>query len=289
MAARTSRSWFRRGRAPRLGVAARVVMSAARRRIPGLDRAVVAHDQGHSRIEADLKTALGLGLYRYGVNTPELELVRRCLSRGDTFVEGGANVGVITLVAAAAVGAAGRVLAFEPAERTRASLQRNVELNGFHWVDIRPEALAERVGQSTLFSFGGDAKGVSSFAPADPGQARAELVPLTTLDEVLFPFAGRVKLIKLDLEGAEARALAGANGLLRAQRPDLILELEDPHLSRQGSSASAVLSILASHGYRVFRILPGPGGYSLVPIEDFPAARMPVSPEVFATAKPVAL
>ena len=91
-----------------------------RRRLPGLARVAVPYDSGRSRIIADLRTALGLGLYRYGgVTAPELALLRDRLGPGDTFVDGGANVGLFTLVAAARVGPAGRVISFEPAEHTR--------------------------------------------------------------------------------------------------------------------------------------------------------------------------
>lgn len=41
-------------------------------------------------------------------------LLRKALQPGDVFVDGGANIGLVSLVAASRVGRSGRVLAFEP-------------------------------------------------------------------------------------------------------------------------------------------------------------------------------
>jgi len=271
--------WLRPAMAVRIGV------SALRRRIPGLARVVVPYDSGRSRIVADLRTALGLGLYRYGLNTPELDLVRDRLRPRDAFVDGGANVGLFTLVAAARVGPAGRVIAFEPAERARKALECNVELNGFGWIETRPEALADFSGTTTLLSFDGDASGFSSFAPPEIGNARHETVAVTTLDAVLSPrLRSEVKLVKLDLEGAEWKALLGADQLLREYGPDLILELEDSHLSRQGTSARQLVDLLEGYGYRVLRIWPVSNGYCLRPYSaKWHDEDGPMPPNVFAT------
>ena len=114
-----------------------------RRRVPSLQEAVVSYDDRRCRLTVDLTTPLGLRLYRYPYTEPEIELVRAILRPGDVFVDGGANIGLFSLVAASRVGPAGRVLAFEPASSTRAQLSRNVTLNRFDWIDVRPEALGE--------------------------------------------------------------------------------------------------------------------------------------------------
>jgi hypothetical protein len=63
-----------------------------------------------------------------------------------------------------------------------------------------------------------------------------------------------VRLIKLDLEGAETAALRGAQRLLREIGPDFLVELEPEHLARQGTSAAEVIGLFEAHGYRFFTV-----------------------------------
>jgi FkbM family methyltransferase len=262
----------------------KVAKSLVRRRLPALRRAVVAYDGGRSRIEADLGTAMGLALYRYGhvVGDSDIELVRRLLRPGDVFVDGGANIGLFSLVAARSVGPSGKVVAFEPAPATRAALRGNLELNALPWVEVRPDALGARPGTLELVTFTGDRSGLSSFNPADAAGGRKEQVRVVTLDEALGEAAVKVRLLKLDLEGAEYGALQGASGLLGRAKPDLIIELEPEHLRRQGASAEAVVALLRGQGYAFYRIEDDARHLMLVsePTPERPRAH----PNLFATA-----
>ncbi len=247
---------------------------------------MVPFDSGRSRIVADLGTSIGLILYRYGHMDPEMALLRRLLSAGDTFVDGGANVGLMTLVAAAQVGRGGKVIAFEPSSRTRHMLTRNVELNHFDWVRIQPEALDAGGGERSFTARGHDAAGLSSFAPAEATVSdTVELVHTTSLDDALGAAdCARLTLVKLDLEGAELAALRGSTRLLRDVKPDLVIEVEDAHLARQGGSAREVLALLESAGYRLFRPMwSSPGQVAIVPLASPRAASW--GPNVFATKR----
>ena len=51
------------------------------------------------------------------------------------------------------------------------------------------------------------------------------------------------------MQGAEARVLAGAAETLARFHPALIVEIDDERLRRQGSSAEALLALLAEHDY----------------------------------------
>ncbi|MGH2845282.1 MAG: FkbM family methyltransferase, partial [Thermoleophilaceae bacterium] len=238
-------------------------MSLVRRRVPALATARAGIGAG-VRVRADLGTPLGLRLYRYGFCDPEAEVLRGLLAPGDVFVDGGANVGLFTLTAAAAVGPRGRVLAFEPAEQTMALLRANVELNRFGWVELHQLGLAERSGSETLYTFGPGA-GLSSFAPAAAG--RAEEIPTATLDEMAHRHADRVRLVKLDVEGAELRALEGSRRLLESARPAFMLEVEPEHLARQGASVAAIQELFAGFDYRAFWIGRDTGGPFVSPAD----------------------
>src|SRR5215469_14253271 len=166
--------------------ALRVTKSLVRRALPPLSRPPVPYDGGRSRIHADLHTALGLLLYRMGPpSDPDIALLRLLLEPGDVFVDGGANVGLFTLVAAASVGPTGAVIAFEPVASTRAALLANVKLNGFHWVDVRADALYAERGEREIVAFGEDSAGLSSFRPESTAGGHVERVRTIALDEAL--------------------------------------------------------------------------------------------------------
>jgi FkbM family methyltransferase len=273
-------------RAAPVKTAIRVAKSLVRRAVPGLSQTVAAYDGGRSAIHADLRTPLGLGLYRYGQWDPDIGLVGRLLDRGDSFVDGGAHVGLFTLVAAARVGSEGRVLCFEPTSATRDRLARNVELNGFHNVEIVPAALSSAEGSAAFRVFDVFGSGLNHLGPVDAEGGRLETVAVTTLDTALAQRGyERVSLVKLDLEGAEHAALLGAQRTLAELRPDLLMEIEPTHLARMGASPEAIESLLTQHGYSFFRIGADVDGEALLtPITEIRQAAP--RPNVFATTRP---
>jgi hypothetical protein len=56
---------------------------------------------------------------------PELRYIESILSRGMTVVDGGANIGLYSVIAAEAVGPSGHVLSFEPSRAAFETLQRS--------------------------------------------------------------------------------------------------------------------------------------------------------------------
>jgi len=264
----------------------RVAKSLLRRAVPSLCRVTVPYDDGQSQIHADLRTPLGLGLYRYGHRDADIQLVGRLLAPGDVFVDGGAHVGLFTLVAAKRVGASGRVIAFEPAGEVRQKLLQNVELNGFAQVTVKPLALSSEPGQASFRVFELSGSGLNHLGPAADEGGRVETVEVTTLDAVLEPAErARVAVVKLDLEGAEHAALRGAAGLLASAHPELLLEIEASHLTRMGTSVEAVESLLRTHGYTFYRTgLDADGTAFVASIERLSQAAP--QPNVLATARP---
>ncbi len=91
-------------------------------------------------------------------------------------------------------------------------------------------------------------------------------VPARTLDDVIDE-AGidHVDLLKMDIEGAEGRALAGLSGALASRRVHrVLLEVHPRHLQAQGSSAERVIADLRGHGYRPWKIDHAPSVYRRV-------------------------
>jgi FkbM family methyltransferase len=235
---------------PAAKAAWRIGASLVRRRISPLSVPVV--DIGGPRVRADLAGPLGLELYRYGFCDAEARILKRLLRAGDAFVDGGANVGLFALLAAEAVGPAGRVLACEPAPGTMALLRANAAENGFATLDLHEVALADAPGSASFTVFE-EGAGLASFAPGATGGTEVE-VTVTTLDELTAPLGGSVAVVKLDIEGAEVKAIRGASRLISEAAPILLIEVEPEHLARQDASPDDLRAELAPHGYEAYAI-----------------------------------
>ncbi len=175
----------------------------------------------------------------------ELRFASRTLQPGDAAVDVGANVGLFTLVMARAVAPDGRVTAVEPHPANLARLRAHLEENGAANVDVVAAAASDAPGSITLH--GADDAAFGSTAQVLEGHAggAAHHVRATTLDG-LWEAAGcpRVRLVKVDVEGAEHRVLRGAAEMLRSCRPVLLVEVHT------GEALRALRRLLRPVGYR---------------------------------------
>jgi FkbM family methyltransferase len=149
------------------------------------------------------------------------------LSRGNVFVDIGANHGYFSMLAAAIVGDAGRVVAFEPNPAVFAQLETHVKLNGFERrITLSPIALSDAPDPAARFfvSQAVGNSGLSSLSPpaetlAAGGLSEEHTIPVCvdTFDSWLAASGlTRVDLLKMDVEGNEARTIAGMRAALSA-------------------------------------------------------------------------
>jgi FkbM family methyltransferase len=131
-------------------------------------------------------------------------------------------------------------------------LAANVNCNDLANLDLLQLALSDYVGKArfTVFERG---SGLASFAPEGRGGREVD-VAVTTLDRLTAPFADRVAVVKLDIEGAEVQAIRGAAALIDRAAPIFVIEVEPTHLARQGASVGDLMSALEPHGYEAFAI-----------------------------------
>ena len=167
------------------------------------------------------------------------------LSPGDICIDVGANIGYHTLLAATLVGPSGHVHAMEPAADTFAALLANLKLNELANVTPHRVAAGATEGEAELDvrPFG---QSLHSFVrredEARPPQVGGVTVPVRTIASLIGPSdVGRVRLIKIDVEGYDAEALKGLEPLYESGgRPALIIELHP-----QGAEALPLLARLA--------------------------------------------
>jgi len=144
---------------------------------------------------------------------------------GDVVFDCGANIGVYTRVALAA--GAKLVLAIEPAPENVECLRRNYAAEiGQGRVIVVPKGVWDREDVLTLrVDAGSSARDsfVGSFGPA----LRGIHVPLTTIDRLVEELnLTSVGFMKLDIEGAEKNALAGARNTLLKYHPRMAIAME---------------------------------------------------------------
>jgi FkbM family methyltransferase len=187
-------------------------------------------------------------------------LIERLVRPGDVFIDVGANLGIHTLAAARALQGRGKVIAFEPFAGNRTLLEKSVMLNGYaDLVEIHGVALSDRAASLPLY-LGSSSGHHSLFDLQQSGlDAHTVSVDTRTLDSMVTPSLP-VRLVKIDVEGAELQVLAGAAALVAAQADiALIVEFGPSHLKRTGSSTAEWLSAFTAHGltYRGIDALDG--------------------------------
>lgn len=179
-----------------------------------------------------------------------IAFLRSILSDGKVYLDVGAHIGYFAVFAGFLVGETGRVFAFEPDPRCFAGLTWNTR--NYPWIRIFQTAIADSTGEATFFRSNVTTEwGWGSINKAE--QARKSItVPVTSLDA----WAGsqaepKIDFLKMDVEGAEPRALLGARNLIERSRPVLFLEINEGCLARDGKSPDDVLRLLSSFGYSI--------------------------------------
>ncbi|HET9470581.1 MAG TPA: FkbM family methyltransferase [Usitatibacter sp.] len=209
---------------------------------------------GDGYLAVDSTDPVAKWLLSGGFERDEREFVAAVLRPGDLFVDGGAHVGAYTVLAARRVGPQGLVVAFEPEPENRRRLRRSIEANGLANVIVSDLALSDGEGVGTLARDGDNSGGHSLVAETILRVAGSMAIRTTTLDGFLARHlpdrrAARV-VLKLDLQGLEARALAGAPETLR-RAAAVVIEWTPRFLDQAGDDPAALVEELLEAGFQL--------------------------------------
>ena len=168
--------------------------------------------------------------------------------RPSIFIDVGANVGLYSCIAGAHQ-IAPRIVAFEPDPRNFAGLQRNIALNGFtSLIEARQQAIGETERDALLFAAPAANSGLSAISSAGTQSVR-----MITLDSA-FPLRGETIAIKIDIEGHEPSALAGASRLFGENAGLALIEARDDQAAK--STADFIMplgwKLTERHGINLF-------------------------------------
>jgi FkbM family methyltransferase len=201
---------------------------------------------------------------------PEIDLIRYAVRPGDVVLDLGANFGVYAYHLSKAVGAAGRVYAFEPIPFTSRTLALVIRMLGLRNVTLVSKGCSDRAG-SVEFTLPIQDSGAPSAGQAyigrrndaRPGaetqvrwnQTRQVTCEVVALDEFL-PELKSLSLIKCDIEGAELLAFRGAARLIETHRPSVICEINPWFLDGFGLRLEDLVGFFTERGYRLYRYTP---------------------------------
>lgn len=146
------------------------------------------------------------------------------LRAGMTFYDLGANIGLLSILAARRVGSSGRVFSFEPDAEVAGRLRRNVRRNDFANVTVIEAGVWSASGLRTFVAAGKSSPdhGTGHFV-VGVGESGTS-VRCVALDDFIRD-APPPNGIKCDVEGAEVEVFRGAEKLLRAHRPWILCEM----------------------------------------------------------------
>ena len=163
---------------------------------------------------------------------------------GSTFYDVGANVGFYTLLGSKLV-RTGKVFAFEPLPMNLEFLRRHIALNSCTNVKVVGVAVSDATG---LASFQTDATRAMGRLQ-DDGDCQ---VRTATLDQMISD--GTISppdFVKMDIEGAEFRALQGAKACFQRYKPTLFLATHGRQIHAQ------CCRLLADWGFHISPIEVG--------------------------------
>jgi FkbM family methyltransferase len=175
-----------------------------------------------------------------------LESLSRELGPGQVFYDVGAHTGIYSFLASRLVAPGGRVVAIEASARNAKEVRAGLRLNRILICEVVCVAVSDHVGTSMLLDPGNSSMyqlaEVSSIASVGRTAVRT-----TTLDHLVERY-GAPDVLKMDIEGAEVLALRGAQSLLRAKKPLLLIEVHTSEIARE------LYSLLRGCGYTIHRL-----------------------------------
>lgn len=199
------------------------------------------------RMRLDLRWQRGMayGDYESAVTATLLDIVQP----GWLVADIGAQNGYMTLLLARAVGPRGQALAFEPMPANYAALQENIALNNLRHVRAERLAVSDRNGPVSLRRLDNRPLSATASLVADDAGLGAVQVEGIRLDDYLAGRVAPLRFVKMDIEGAEALALAGMRDLIARDHPIFLIEIHD-----LGAAGNPAPTWLADQGYALFAI-----------------------------------
>ena len=211
-----------------------------------------------------LPASMDIFLLGCKTDDPEMRLTRYLLKHlggGDFFIDIGSHIGYYSLLSSFCVGETGRVISVEASPASFSLLKKNVSKHKN--IEAFNIALSDKEETIHFFEFPGQ---YAEYNTMEPGQFKEKnwfrrkgynKIPVEAIsgDKLLEGYAGKATTIKIDVEGAEDRVIAGLKDYL--VKNDSVVVMEFVNKKRHNSRHILADTMLADSGYKAFCILPG--------------------------------
>ncbi len=189
----------------------------------------------------------------------------------NVIIDIGTNFGWYACHFLASMPASGELHLFEPAPSILPQLKENLDLNkrpGITMI-INELCLSDSPGETVLYVPVKEGEAFASIRPQSLYSRSIEIRrPTATLDTYCQKHGLiKVDLLKIDVEGAELKVLAGAKQILSSPvQPTILIESQDYTVRAFGHTVRDVINHIKQYGYRgyVFTVTTG----ALVPLTD---------------------
>lgn len=204
-------------------------------------------------IDPALDKGVELSLFETGTyEKGTIQLLEKFLKPGSSFLDIGANIGLMSVIASKLAGKNGTVYAVEANPATVSILQTNIGLNECKNIELLPVALSDTQGSAQLFENWEVNRGGASLISQSDGQKGVE-VKMERLDD-LFDEGTKIDLVKIDVEGFEPQVMRGGMNWFKKQLPVFIIEVSEKREKETGPSPAEIWKLVQTIGnYRFYK------------------------------------
>ena len=188
------------------------------------------------------KWIIGSGVFGYWLGTYEWEkqkFFEKKLKEGDIVYDVGAHAGFYTLLAAELIGEKGRVFSFEPLMANYEYLKKHIEINNYKNIIPFNVAVSDKDG----FASFKQGENTSTGQLTSEGEIRVRTIAIDDwINNKKLPVPD---ILKIDVEGAEAEVLKGAENILKNYHPIIFLSTHSSDIHKK------CCDFLLSLGYKL--------------------------------------
>lgn len=204
----------------------------------------------------DRNDFLGKCAYFFGDIDPKITIVLNALlESGDTLVDIGANVGVVSLNCQEIVGASGRIIAIEPQASCCRLFRKAIRYNRIRNIEIHSLALSDADYSASLEVCDARNSGTASLRQIHIADEQTTVAVRNASEFLRAQDIGNSYVIKIDVEGHEGRVIQGLREYLDiCPSKGILFESNDHRYNGQDFYDSQAYHVLTDLEYDIYQI-----------------------------------
>lgn len=189
-----------------------------------------------------------------------VNVMRKFLKNGDTFIDVGSNIGYLSAVGLGIVGREGHVHSFEPVPQYFRRLQKVNTLNPEYHIVPNACALGEKEATASINITNLSNIGWNTLVPGMMNQETIKQtidVPVLRLDDYIADKnVDNIGMIKIDTEGYEFPVLKGCSRyfVTPSHRPAILVEIAPSAYRLLGVTLDELQTFMAGYHYTAFHV-----------------------------------